>query len=88
VSATGDGDAFLRAVFAHDVHARMVYGGLGLAPACDAALDAVADLGGRGGCVAVDSQGNVAMPYTTSTMLRGWCTAGGEPVVRLGFSQD
>jgi beta-aspartyl-peptidase (threonine type) len=87
VSATGDGDAFLRAVFAHDVHARMAYGGLGLAAACDAALDAVSVLGGRGGCVAVDRQGDVAMPFTTSTMLRGWCTAGGEPAVRLGFSQ-
>jgi L-asparaginase / beta-aspartyl-peptidase len=87
VSATGDGDAFLRAVFAHDVHARMVYGGLGLAAACDAALDAVSVLGGRGGCVAVDRLGNVAMPFTTSTMLRGWCTAGGEPAARLGFSQ-
>jgi len=83
VSATGDGDVFLRAAFAHDVHARIAYGGAGLAAACDGALETVLALGGDGGCVAVDRLGNVAMPFSTRTMLRGWCTVGGEATVLL-----
>ncbi len=79
VSATGDGDVFLRTSFSHDVHARVRYTGAGLVAACAAALDEVASLGGRGGCVAVDREGNVAMPFNTTVMFRGWCAPGRPP---------
>lgn len=80
VSATGDGEAFLRACFAHDVHARIRYMGASLGGACDAALAEVLRLGGRGGCIAVHRSGHVVMPFTTAAMFRGWAVPGAEPV--------
>ena len=79
VSATGDGEFFLRAAFAHDVHARMRYQGVPLEDACTHALAEVAALGGKGGCVAVDSAGNLALPFTSAAMFRGWCRPGETP---------
>ncbi len=80
VSATGDGEAFLRAGFAHEVHARLAYTGATLAEACAAALASVAALGGSGGCAALDAEGRVVLAFTTPAMFRGWCVPGGEPV--------
>ena len=79
VSATGDGEFFLRTAFAHDVHARMRYQGVPLEDACTHALAEVAALGGKGGCVAVDSAGNLALPFTSAAMFRGWCRPGETP---------
>lgn len=87
VSATGDGEAFLRACFAYDVHARIRYMGASLAGACDAALAEVLRLGGRGGCIAVHRSGHVVMPFTTAAMFRGWAVPGGEPVAGV-FAED
>jgi beta-aspartyl-peptidase (threonine type) len=75
VSATGHGEAFLRVAFAHDVHARMRYGAQPLAVACDEALRELRAAGGRGGCIAIDRDGNVVMPFTTLCLLRGWTSA-------------
>ena len=79
VSATGDGELFLRVAFAHEVHARMRYQRDTLEDGCAYALGEVSALGGTGGCVAVDSRGNVALPCTTEAMFRGWNRPGDEP---------
>ncbi len=71
VSATGGGEYFMRAAFAHEVDAGMRLAGLALEPACVRALERVAALGGRGGCVAVDAAGRVVLPCTTVAMPRG-----------------
>ena len=76
VSATGSGEHFIRAVAAHDVAARMRYGGESLARAARQALGRVAALGGEGGMIAVDRSGNVAMPFVSEGMYRGWARAG------------
>jgi L-asparaginase / beta-aspartyl-peptidase len=76
VSATGDGEPFMRVLFAHDVHCRMAYGGEGLAAAASAALEAVRAAGGLGGAIAVDARGAIAMPVTSEIMHRGWRRAG------------
>lgn len=70
VSATGSGEFFIRAAFAHGVHARMKWGGRDLDGATRAALEEVVSLGGDGGCVAVDAEGHVSMPFTTLAMPR------------------
>ena len=73
VSGTGWGEFFIRNVVAHDIAARMAYGGASLAAAADAViLQRVPELGGDGGAIAVDSEGNIAMPFSTSGMYRGW----------------
>ena len=71
VSATGDGEFFMRAVAAHDVSALMEYGGMNLGQAAGAVLEKVRALGGAGGLIAVDRDGNIALPFNTTGMYRG-----------------
>lgn len=78
VSATGSGEHFIRAAFAHELHARMAWAKADVDAAARGALGLVAALGGQGGCVAVDRAGRVVMPYTTSAMPRGHCNSRGE----------
>lgn len=77
VSATGHGESFLRAAFAHEVDALVRLTGCTLEAACQQALEVVAGLGGRGGCIALDRRGRLAMPFTTEAMDRGWTDASG-----------
>jgi isoaspartyl peptidase/L-asparaginase-like protein (Ntn-hydrolase superfamily) len=77
VSATGIGEAFLRAAFAHEVDALVRLAGCTLEDACNRALQVVADQGGTGGCIALDRRGRLAMPFTTESMDRGWADASG-----------
>ncbi len=79
VAGTGHGEYYLRTAFAHDVHARMAYLGESLEEACAAALARVREMGGSGGVIAVDREGNLALPFNTSGMYRGWAGADGEP---------
>ena len=86
VSATGDGEAFLLAAFAHEVDALMRLTGLGIETACQRALDGVSRHGGRGGCIAVDPAGTVTMPFGTAGMARGLTYASGD--LRIGIGRD
>jgi len=83
ISATGDGEYFIRATVAHDISALMEYRGMKLADAAQAVLDKVAKLGGSGGVIAVDRQGNVAMPFNSSGMYRGYVGVDGKQVVEI-----
>jgi beta-aspartyl-peptidase (threonine type) len=71
VSATGDGEFFMRAVAAHDLSALMEYCGMTLSEAARLVLDKAAALGGTGGLIAVDREGNIALPFNTTGMYRG-----------------
>lgn len=71
VSATGDGEYFIRATVAHQVSALIENKGMSVRDAAEAALAKVAQLGGTGGMIAMDGSGNVAMPFNTSGMYRG-----------------
>lgn len=78
VSATGWGEFFIRNAVAHDIAARIAYGGASLQDAADAViLQVVPESGGDGGAIAVDAQGNIALPFNTSGMYRGWIAADG-----------
>jgi beta-aspartyl-peptidase (threonine type) len=83
VSGTGDGEYFIRATVAHDISALMEYRGMSLADAAQAALDKVAKLGGTGGLIAIDKNGNIALPFNTSGMYRGYVDASGKFVVEI-----
>jgi beta-aspartyl-peptidase (threonine type) len=78
VSATGAGESFIRAVYGHEVHARMLHGGQSLADASAGALEAVRQAGGLGGAVCVSAQGDIAMPCTDARMGRAWRIGGQE----------
>ncbi|MEO8181952.1 MAG: isoaspartyl peptidase/L-asparaginase [Deltaproteobacteria bacterium] len=77
VSATGAGEFFLRVAFAHDVHARLTWQGVSLEQAARQALAHVVHLGGHGGCVAIDRDGNITLPFTTLAMPRAYQSAAG-----------
>jgi beta-aspartyl-peptidase (threonine type) len=83
VSATGDGEYFIRSVVAHDISALMEYRGMKLQEAAQIVLDKVAKLGGTGGLVAIDHGGNIALPFNTSGMYRGHVGVDGEFVVEI-----
>ena len=73
VSGTGWGEFFIRNAVAHDIAARMAYGGDTLAAAAKAVIMLrVPELGGDGGAIAVDRDGNIAMPFSTTGMYRAW----------------
>ena len=69
VSCTGIGEAFIRTVAAHSmaIHHRT----MSLSQAAENVLNEVEPFGGRGGLIALNSQGDVVMPFQTMLMYRG-----------------
>ena len=84
VSTTGHGEFFQRGVVAYDVAALMRYGELSLKDAAEEAVRTkLTDLGGTGGLIAIDQNGNFALPFNTEGMYRGHLMPGQEPVVEI-----
>jgi beta-aspartyl-peptidase (threonine type) len=84
VSATGWGEFFIRATVAHDICARVAYRGDSLKAASDAVvMQVVPELGGDGGIIALDKDGNIALPFNTEGMYRGWIKPNGERGVAI-----
>jgi beta-aspartyl-peptidase (threonine type) len=83
VSATGDGEYFIRATVGCDVSALMKYRGMSLKDAAQVALDDVAKLGGTGGLIAIDRQGNITLPFNTAGMYRGYVDLNGKFVIEI-----
>lgn len=78
ISCTGWGEFYIRNVVAHDISAMMEYKGLTVVEASKAVLDKVAKMGGDGGLIALDKNGNMSMPFNTAGMYRGSVTADGK----------
>ncbi len=71
VSATGHGEYFIRATVARDICARVQYSGATLEQAADQVIHGqLTEMGGTGGIIAVDPQGNVALTFNTAGMYR------------------
>jgi len=83
VSCTGDGEYFIRAVVAYDVSALMEYRGMKLPDAAQSALDKAKRLGGEGGLIAIDKEGNIALPFNSNGMYRGYVDSSGKFVVDI-----
>lgn len=82
VSATGHGEYFIRSVVAYDIAALMKYKKLSLDEAADnVVMKKLVDIGGGGGIIAVDKNGNIAMPFNTAGMYRGYIKEKGEAKV-------
>jgi beta-aspartyl-peptidase (threonine type) len=71
VSGTGLGEAFMRGVLAHEVAARMRYLREPVEKAAQFAIAKLSDLKGDGGLIALDRDGNIAMPFNSEGMYRG-----------------
>ena len=83
VSCTGDGEFFIRAAVAHQISALMELRGMSLAEAAARAMADAQKLGGTGGLIAVDENGNVALPFNTSGMYRGYLGENGKFVIEI-----
>lgn len=83
VSATGDGEYFIRSVVAHDISALMEYRAMPLAQAAQTVLDKVQKLGGTGGLIAIDGKGNITQPFNTSGMYRGSIDEAGKTEIAI-----
>lgn len=71
VSCTGSGEYFIRSVAAYHLSCLMEFKGLSLHEAASETIHGhLLNLGGDGGLVAVDSKGNIAMPFNTDGMYR------------------
>ena len=84
VSCTGHGEFFIRAVAAYDVACLMKYKGLPLAEACAQVVNVhLHEMGGEGGLIAVDREGNIALTFNSEGMYRAWITQGREAQVAI-----
>ena len=84
VSATGTGEYFIRSVVAYDISCLMEYKGLSLSQAAEiVVMDKLVKTGGDGGVIAIDKDGNIAMPFNTSGMYRAYIDEKGNPVIKI-----
>lgn len=83
VSCTGHGEFFIRTVAAYSVAARMELGGMKVGEAAAAVIGKIGKLGGDGGLIALDREGNFALPFNTQGMYRGYVDDAGRPVVAI-----
>jgi L-asparaginase / beta-aspartyl-peptidase len=84
VSCTGYGEFFIRAAAAHDICARKAYKSLSIDEAAREVIHGqLAEIGGRGGVIALDAGGAFSIRYSTEGMFWGYITAEGKPVVNV-----
>lgn len=79
ISCTGHGEFFIRSVVAYDVSCLMEYKNLSLKEACDiVVMDKLVKIGGEGGLIAIDSNGNIELPFNSEGMYRAKKTQGSD----------
>ncbi|HLA51999.1 MAG TPA: isoaspartyl peptidase/L-asparaginase [Flavitalea sp.] len=84
ISCTGHGEKFIRLVAAHMVSALMEYKGLSLEDACNEVVHhKLKEIGGDGGLIGVDNEGNAVMTFNTSGMYRGVRSSDGRKEVAI-----
>ena len=84
ISGTGWGEYFIRLVMAKTISDMMEFGKMKLKQAADEMImKRLPALGGDGGLIAVDKDGNIAMPFCTEGMYRGYSKEGGKRVVEI-----
>ncbi|MES2464848.1 MAG: isoaspartyl peptidase/L-asparaginase [Armatimonadota bacterium] len=88
VSATGHGEYFIRHAAAHDIAARMAYAGRSVSEAAYEVIhERLMPVGGAGGVIAIDANGNATLPFNTAGMYRGYITESGETSIAI-YSED
>ncbi len=74
----------MRTLAAYDISALMEYSNLSLHDACErVVMEKLPALGGSGGLIAVDREGNVVLPFNSEGMYRAWCYAGDTPTIGI-----
>jgi beta-aspartyl-peptidase (threonine type) len=84
VSCTGSGEYFIRGVVAYDVACLIEHKSMSLVDAANEVINQrLLNIGGDGGLIAVDNLGNVALPFNTEGMYRGYKQSSGECEVMI-----
>jgi L-asparaginase / beta-aspartyl-peptidase len=83
ISCTGDGEYFIRLGVAKDISDLMKYKKMSITDAAQAVVDKVTTLGGTGGVIGLDKDGNIAMPFNTSGMYRAFIDGSRVPVIKI-----
>jgi beta-aspartyl-peptidase (threonine type) len=84
VSSTGWGEYFIRLAVAHDISAQMMYKNISLQEASEnVILKKLDDLGGDGGIIALDKDGNISMVFNTSGMFRASIDKNGQKQLKI-----
>jgi beta-aspartyl-peptidase (threonine type) len=85
VSATGAGEAVIRAVAAHEVAALVRHSGMAVAEAAERVLrERLEPIGGKAGLIAIGRDGDPVMPFTTPATYRGARVGDAEPWLAIG----
>lgn len=84
LSGTGWGEFYIRLVLAKSVSDMMEFGKMKLTDAAnEMVMKRLPALGGDGGLIAVDKDGNIAMPFCTEGMYRGYIKSNGEKSIKI-----
>ncbi len=84
ISCTGWGEYFIRLVMAKTISDRMEFGHQSLKEAADEMImKELPSLGGDGGLIAVDKDGNFVMSFDTEGMYRGYVKSNGESDIEI-----
>lgn len=84
VSCTGSGEFFIRAVVAYDVSCLMEHKNMSLKDASNEVIhNRILKIKGDGGLIAVDSKGNIAMPFNTEGMYRACKSSNGKEEISI-----
>lgn len=83
ISCTGWGEFFIRATAARTIAAKIEYQNKDVKTAAQETIYEIEKLGGDGGLIALDKNGNIAMPFNTSGMYRGSITEEGEIEIEI-----
>lgn len=84
ISCTGSGEFFIRGVVAYDVACLMEHKGMSLEVASNEVINKrILEIGGDGGLIAVDTEGNIAMPFNTEGMYRAYKTSEGKEDISI-----
>jgi beta-aspartyl-peptidase (threonine type) len=84
ISCTGSGEFFIRGVVAYDVACLIEHKNMSLQAASDEVIHKrILDIGGDGGLIAVDTKGNIAMPFNTEGMYRASKSSSGTEAISI-----
>ena len=87
ISSTGHGEFFIRNVVAYDIAARMKYQGKDIGTAANEVIEELNEIEGSGGVICLDRKGNIATPFNTSGMYRGYIREKGAEVISI-FAEE
>ena len=84
ISCTGSGEFFIRGVVAYDVACLIEHKEMSLEAAANEVIHKrILEIGGDGGLIAVDTEGNIAMPFNTEGMYRASKSSTGQEEVSI-----